>query len=358
MVGASAAWLARKAQPDWHIVLIDRALAGHGTSLYSASLDIPYGHTPLRRALSTRSQSLFKELSSAISDLPIGPLKIYGLSDKSQAADVLSNFIDENTRIAADEELQTLKATWPGLHVPENSALLTDTIGSRALKNQVAIQIAQAFTKTPNSTLFEGTEVCEIESTPNQHSLKTSQQTTIRAKRLIQAIGPWVVSGPEVDHMKERGIRVKKIVALHINQQPRPDDPVFHFFDDDAFLMPQHNLGQWLFSFRCEQWDVIPEISQLTIDKTDLDLAKTVLSKYYPEWLHSISGGRVFCDAYAPSGEPLIMNVPGKSNYVIAGACSGSGYRLGPAIAERALSLLEATNKPKQKDLEKQEMVE
>jgi len=47
----------------------------------------------------------------------------------------------------------------------------------------------------------------------------------------------------------------------------------------------------------------------------------------------------VFCDAYTPTGEPLVERVP-EAPIVLAGAGSGAGFRLSPGLAHEALRLL------------------
>ncbi|MFE5118271.1 hypothetical protein [Streptomyces sp. NPDC056669] len=79
---------------------------------------------------------------------------------------------------------------------------------------------------------------------------------------------------------------MKKIVALHIDRPTRPDDGAVVFQDHDAFLLPLHEEGHWLYSYVCAQWNV--------------------------------DEGRI----------------------VYAGAGSGFGYRLVPAIAREAAEIL------------------
>ncbi len=52
IIGVCAAWYARKRYPQWKILLLDQSGIGNGATSYSASLDIPYGHTALRYKLS------------------------------------------------------------------------------------------------------------------------------------------------------------------------------------------------------------------------------------------------------------------------------------------------------------------
>lgn len=94
---------------------------------------------------------------------------------------------------------------------------------------------------------------------------------------------------------------------------------------------------EWLYSFTSQEWDCAPEVSRLTITQKDRDLALSILNRYCPSFVRDCHGGRVFCDAYSQDRAPLVAQVPGMTNFVVAGAGSGSGYRLAPAIGIKAL---------------------
>jgi len=64
------------------------------------------------------------------------------------------------------------------------------------------------------------------------------------------------------------------------------------------------------------------------------------LERYLPELADAASSGRVFCDAYSPTGEPCVRTLDQAGRIVFAGAANGSGYRLAPAIASEAADLL------------------
>jgi glycine/D-amino acid oxidase-like deaminating enzyme len=48
----------------------------------------------------------------------------------------------------------------------------------------------------------------------------------------------------------------------------------------------------------------------------------------------------VFCDAYSPDREPVVRALDAGARLIFAGAASGSGYRLAPAIAAECTDLL------------------
>jgi glycine/D-amino acid oxidase-like deaminating enzyme len=58
------------------------------------------------------------------------------------------------------------------------------------------------------------------------------------------------------------------------------------------------------------------------------------------------SGGRVFCDAYAPNRAPLIAGLDTDPRICIATGGSGSGFRLAPGMALAALGYFDALEQP------------
>ncbi|MDT1000338.1 FAD-binding oxidoreductase, partial [Pseudomonas aeruginosa] len=75
--------------------------------------------------------------------------------------------------------------------------------------------------------------------------------------------------------------------------------------------------------------------------RQNLDEAQAVLRRYAPDLADRLRSGRVFCDAYSPSREPIVAKIGGGGRIIFAGAANGSGYRLAPAIAAETLSLLD-----------------
>jgi glycine/D-amino acid oxidase-like deaminating enzyme len=135
-------------------------------------------------------------------------------------------------------------------------------------------------------------------------------------------------------------MRVKRIVALHVARPATSADEVILFDSDDAFLLPLPHRGHWLFSYTCREWDVDPDAPAAGLTAAHLRAARDCLRRYSPELAEACRGGRVFCDAYAPEGEPLVRALDAAGRIVFAGAAGGSGYRLGPAIAAEAIDLL------------------
>ncbi len=339
IIGVLTAWYARQKYPDWDIVLFEQGTISSGATEYSASLDIPYGHTPLRYQLSTQSGELYQQLKTAFPELPVKELEFYGIVQQQQAAKILQQITAENAGISTDC-IPTLLANHPSLILPPGTTVIAGASASQAILNEVATMVAARFEATAHSSIFRNTKIVAVKNTDEKFVLQTSDDNQFSASKIIQATGPWKdeISGPQFSLVENT--RVKKIVAFHIYQQPKATDPLFYFFDDDAFLMPKYEAGYWLFSFKCDHWDVQPDSNTLSIDEADIQKAQSILTKYYPSFAPLCTTGRVFCDLYSHDGDPVIEPASNFSNYIFAGAGAGSGYRLGPAIAWQAVELL------------------
>jgi glycine/D-amino acid oxidase-like deaminating enzyme len=156
----------------------------------------------------------------------------------------------------------------------------------------------------------------------------------------VLAPGPWLAAPAWRDRLARLDVRVKKVVALHIEQPPAAGDGVVVFHDEDAFLLPLHEQRRWLFSYTSQVWDVEPDRLTGSVSAADLADAREVLVRRAPRLAGAARSGRVFCDAYSPDREPLVRALDEEGRLVFAGAANGSGYRLAPAIAAEAADLL------------------
>lgn len=336
IIGVCAAWYARRQYPYWDIALFDQDKVGNGATHFSASLDLPYGHTPLRYRLAKRSRELYLQLREELPELPIKDLSFFGIVLEQNALQVLRQITDVNATLSP-EIIPAVLNDHPQLLLPPATTIISGATASQAIENDIANLMAGSFGATPGSLIIEHTKIIAVKSFENRFDLQTSDGNCFHSERVIQASGPWIneIAGPRFS--TAQNTRVKKIVAFHIHRQPAPTDPLFYFFDDDAFLMPKYEAGYWLFSFKCDHWDVLPVIATLSIDEADIQKAQSILKKYYPSFAPLCTTGRVFCDLYAQEGDPIIEEAYNDSNYIFAGAGAGSGYRLAPAVAEEAV---------------------
>jgi glycine/D-amino acid oxidase-like deaminating enzyme len=87
---------------------------------------------------------------------------------------------------------------------------------------------------------------------------------------------------------------------------------------------------------------VQPEDFNSELSDQDRTLADSIIAAYSQVLREHRHGGRAFYDCYREDRTPLTAYVSGDSRAVFAGACAGSGFRLSPGLADRALDLLEA----------------
>jgi hypothetical protein len=128
---------------------------------------------------------------------------------------------------------------------------------------------------------------------------------------------------------------------MHLERPPDQDDELMIFDEEDAFLLPVIHRGHWLLSYTRLEWDVDPDGPAQGLSPEDVEAARATLRPYSPALANACVSGRVCCDAYSQNHEPVVTTLDGTDGRVIfAGAASGSGYRLAPAIASEAVNLL------------------
>lgn len=339
IIGATTAYLAGQRQPDWRILLADRSLVAQGATQYSVGLYLDYGRTAAHRSLVVESAQFYRELKTDVPDLPIYDLPFYGVVSQARLSELLTLFTTD-ARSATADEFEALRRVYPDLRLAPDQVLLAASGAGYAMPAAIAAVLVQRFTSKAGKECWEGTDVVGLDKIEGGYALQISDGRVIDAARVVVATGPWMIDGLGHQAAQSFGLRVKKIVACHLDRCPGPRDPIVFFFDEDAFLLPSYERRQWLFSFTAQEWDVKPEISQLKINETDRSAARAILERYCPSLVEHYNGGRVFCDGYSADRLPVTAQLPELPDVVFAGGCSGSGYRLGPGIAKAALAQL------------------
>lgn len=328
VVGALIAHEVAVVSPDATIALLERSMIGQGASSRSAGVHFPRGATARVRSMTEHSHRGWQRLTAEL-DLPIREV---------------------DATVVTSGDPGALSATYLRLGaetVPADPARgWTAPPGARAWKlrgchyadvPRVAGRVMARL--RGRVTVLEGTEVTRL-SAGSDHRLTLGQGVELVARRVVLAPGPWIAHPAWSDLVAPLGLRVKKVVAAHLESSPAADTPLTIFHDEDAFLLPLHARGHFLFSYTCDHWDVDPDqVGPLL--RSDLNEARAVLGRYAPDLADQCSSGRVFCDAYSPRREPVVAELaPG---LVFAGAASGSGYRLAPAIAAEVVASLGIT---------------
>lgn len=330
------------------VTVLDRDLIGSGVTRRSAGVSLVKGGTPRTRRMSAFSHGYYAALRAGNPGLPIypvgarvilpGPGDPAGagyLPEHTASALTLAGQLGEQLRLPAGSRVWLLG----GCHYADVSVLA-----------QVIATLAR-----PRVRFAEAVKVTELSADESGVTLSCGSGERLRADQVVLAPGPWLAEPAWADLLAPLKLRVKKIVAMHLERPPRPDDELIMFDAEDAFLLPVSHRGHWLFSYTRLEWDVDPNAPAEGLSPADVEAARETLRPYSPALADTCVSGRVCCDAYSPSHEPVVTTLEGTNGRVIfAGAANGSGYRLGPAIAREAVHLLYDSDSYTDSDTERQ----
>lgn len=332
IVGCMVAHEMVRRAPEASVVVLDRDSIGCGASRRSAGLHFPRGATDRVRYMSAYSQDYYEQLKRTRPWLPIRALGMAIVAPLTSAAHLRELYLGRARLKRAD-------------HVPGELVRVPDGAGVwhgegcqyadvHALAQSLACELR------PRVSIREGVSVVAVDSADGAVTVHFGSGEALTADQVVLAPGPWLTAPAWKALVAPLGARVKKVVALHIELCPAAEDGAIIFQEEDAFLLPLHDRGHWLFSYTCREWDVDPDAPVGGLSPRNVEEARDVLGRYAPELAARCTAGRVFCDAYSRSGEPQVEPLDPDRRIVFAGAANGSGYRLAPAIAAEAADLL------------------
>ena len=124
IVGAMAAYMAGRMRADWRIALLARSLVGGGATQYSAGLDLPYGHTALKKRLAAESIRIYQRLKTELPELPSHSLPFFGVVSRKRVAAVIAGFTQDSIRVASAEQVSQLRRRYPELTLAADQVLI------------------------------------------------------------------------------------------------------------------------------------------------------------------------------------------------------------------------------------------
>ncbi|TNH42948.1 FAD-dependent oxidoreductase [Photorhabdus luminescens] len=329
IIGTIIAKEIKKLNPELSIAILEKRLLGFGSSFYSAGVHFPRGNSEYVRKMSLYSHEYYQKMITE--GAPIYPLTTELITERNNKKDTLDSYLSltEFMPIKSSSNKDIDISLLPEINIFQGKGCHYADVF-----NVVNLLIRKL---RPLIKIYEGTSVNTLQKLTKGYQLGLSTGEQLEVEKVILSPGSWIAEPAWCDQVSSLGIRVKKIVAAHIRQIPKPQDPLTIFHDEDAFLLPCHNRGHWLFSYTSQEWDVEPQ-NIYALEPKDLSEARDVLSKYSPSLAQKIYDGRVFCDAYSVSRKPIITYLD--ENLIFAGATNGAGYRLAPAIAANVIKLL------------------
>ncbi|RKS97099.1 glycine/D-amino acid oxidase-like deaminating enzyme [Streptomyces sp. 3211.6] len=325
--------------PSATVTVLDRDMIGSGATRRSAGLHFPRGADETVRALAAESERFYADLHTARPDLPIHPLGMTVLAPESAEEALRETYLPE------------AKLRWTG-DLPSCVPALPKDFGAW---EGDGCQYADVHTLTqllaadlrPAVSFREGVAALTVAAGPGGARLTLSGGATLTAGHVVLAPGPWLAEPAWRELVAPLRARVKKVVALHVETPPAPGDRAVVLHEEDAFLLPVHHRGHWLFSYTCPEWDADPATVDPALTTAHLREGRALLTRYAPALAAHCRSGRVFCDAYGPDGRPLVTALDPYGRLVFAGAAGGSGYRLAPALAARAADLIPSLPSPR-----------
>jgi D-arginine dehydrogenase len=326
IIGCRAARELASRAPATPVTVLDRDAAGTGASRRSAGLHLLRGSSDRTRRMSAYSHAYYADLRHRQPRLPIYPV---GASVVTAREDGITSYLPAAAPVPAAAPPVTLP---PGARAWRITG--SHYCDVYRLTEELAAQLR------PRMTFLEGVAVTGIEAGPDRVTVLGGTGARLEVAGVILAPGPWLAAPAWRDLVVPLGLRVKRVIALHIGHEPGPADEAVLFDDDDAFLLPMADRGRWLFSYSSREWDVDPDGPVTGLTAAELNEARDCLRRYSPALADACDGGQVFCDAYSPEREPVVQPLDPAGRIVFAGAACGSGYRLGPAIAAEAVGLL------------------
>jgi D-arginine dehydrogenase len=321
--GLFLAYYAKKRFPSRKILLFESKIIGLGITAYSGHLHMPYGSGE-KKELTKLSLSLYADLCSEYSDFPLETRKFIGICKKENLDSIVSDITEENLLMnSVDYSFKELA---------ENYITISGMNGYVS-KRSISNYLMELITKL-GVIVYEGTEIVTTKKDNNDFELITQAGQKFKSLILLNSSGSSIYN---LVKLKNSTLRTKKVVAFHLNHPPLNDDPIVYFFDDDAFLLPQPYYNRYLFSYKCEEWDVNIDANSFKINPIDMEEAQKVLKKFTRDLSIKILGGQVYLDIYNfPSSSPLIIEM--EKDYYAIGATGGSGVRLAPALAIKTLN--------------------
>jgi len=334
IIGAWALYLAAKRFPTWRTLLIERSTVGSGATAHSAGVWVAIGRNPFERLLAERSMKLYGEVRSRL-NIEMSEARSYWVSSRETFDASRQSILDPNPdlREIPAEELSA-KFDFP-IRIAGSELIQAGGTPASCDPGGIARALVTYCRRQPQISVWEGAEVASLQAAREGAEITLANGNAVSASRTILAVGPWVLSGL-VPAVATSAIRIKRVVALHIDRRPPPDASALFFPDADAYLMPLQTRQQWLFSFHRKVWGCHPDNVEPCVNAGDEDEALVALKRYLPDLVSACRGGRAFCDAYAQDGEAVVSTHPASNRIVIAGAGAGKGFRLAPGIAETA----------------------
>lgn len=328
IIGCFVAHQAARAHSDRRVVLLERSVIGAGATGWSAGVSFPLAATAAHRRLVRESATAFAKLGATTAGRFLRPVRmIYVIGQQSRDA-FRGRVVDATLRAVTEDERGRVERMLPGVRLGADEELLTHdghgfAVDARGLAEWLVSE---------GVTVHLGQQVTGIRPEAGGYRL-VGDRDEWPARQVVVTTGAWP---PPVPPAGGPPVRTKRVAALHADLPTEHGDPLVYFVDDDLFFLPSA-AGPTLVSFYRDVWDLDPVSVDGRASEDDLRCGTDAVRRRSPAAAEAVTGGRAFCDGYAPNRLPVLTPHPGHPGLVSIRGGSGSGVRLAPALAAAAL---------------------
>lgn len=221
IVGAWTLYLATLRHPRWRIMLVDRYRVGDGATAHSAGVLLATGRSARERKLAAISTDLYGKVQTS-----------FGLN--TTRADVFwvadAQFSDEVRAVAVDFSIgsglipQTALASRLGVSVRLGAAQIVLRGGTAVSHDPglIARSLISASLRSAHVSCVEGAAVTMMRPSTAGAEVRLADGLAFHAARSVVAVGPWIAEEPFEAVAAAHDVRIKKVVALHVDRSPQP----------------------------------------------------------------------------------------------------------------------------------------
>lgn len=313
------------ALPGADVEIVDKDRAPAGASAYAGAIDAPYAWDDTVAELGRAAWDWHETVAWA---RPVAryraPLRLAWLGrgeDGEQLADVVRAPVRDERVPAGYDATRCVSSE---AHVIDPPALI-----------RAALDDARA----RGVTVSLGRRVCTVERRHRDQLVRFADGGSVRARHVVASVGPWIRHPELVGFRPGRTVRVKRVHGLRV-ETSAPLGRTRGWSDPDRglFLFPRLGDRLWAMSVKHAVWDVDPDRPQPT-EPAIVERAAGLLDATLGRGRWRIDSTPTFADSYPSLWQPVVEPVAEGLGTVITGT-HGSGVRLAPALAQRAVALV------------------
>jgi glycine/D-amino acid oxidase-like deaminating enzyme len=337
IVGTTVAYLACKARPEWPVLIAERRDVGGGASQFSAGFDAIEDPSCELRDLAIRGRLRYRAMSRDVPEAAVRPVLTHWVVDEERARTFPANFRTQTADFSSIDIVDD--AALGAFRIPRRRRIVRDTQNGFARPGAVCRGIVRHLREHHERfACWEGVEVVAVRPQDDRCVVELRDGRELQTAHVVVAAGPWFLQPATAALVPERfALRVKKVASLRIERDPGPGASAVVFYEEGAFFLPVADERCWLFNFTLDSWDGDPDTST-ALDREELRAGAQVLRELAPDLAAFVGGAYAFCDLYAAGRIPVVAAAPASARITVAGACSGAGFRIAPALAEDALA--------------------